>query len=131
MRNLSAICARTALICAAGVHNLSIGFAHAADDVFIEGLPDVPQLELVTAIEGEPVIFDTPSGTVAEFTLILSASPEEAAQAYDAALTGLGWACVAESPLLTCAREENRLVFTKPEGDESGRHIMLRLEPVE
>jgi hypothetical protein len=124
-------CAEKLAICAISVLLLCSGIAHAVDDVFIEGLPDVPQLEMVTAIEGEPVIFDTPSGTVAEFTLILSAAPEEAARAYDAALTGLGWACVAEPALLTCAREENRLVFTKPEEGAADHRIILRLEPVE
>lgn len=130
MRNLSAKCAKTALICAVSVRVLCGSFV-LAEDAFLEGLPDVPQLEMVTAFEGEPVIFDTPSGTVAEFTLMLSGTAEEAAKAYEAALTGLGWACVAESAHLTCAREENRLVFTKPEEGAPAHRIILRLEPVE
>lgn len=130
MQNLRRKSVKIIAICAMSVPILCHDLAYAAED-FIEGLPDVPQLEIVTGIEGEPVIFDTPSGTVAEFTLILAASAQETADAYNAALTGLGWACLPEPALLTCAREENRLVFTKPEHDGTDRRIILRLEPVE
>ena len=102
-----------------------------AEDVFIEGLPDVPQLSIVSSIDGEPVIFDTPSGTVAEFGLNLSSPAPAALKAYNDALTGLGWACTSKPNGMTCAREENRLVFSSPEGEEKGKRIILRLEPVE
>lgn len=102
-----------------------------AEDVFIEGLPDVPQLALVTSIEGEPVIFDTPGGTVAEFALNLSSSTSVALTAYNEALTGLGWACTPGTHSMVCSREENRLVFSTPDEGKSTKRIMLRLEPLE
>jgi hypothetical protein len=130
VQNLRRKSVKILAFCAMSVPILCHDLAHAAED-FIEGLPDVPRLEMVTGIEGEPVIFDTPSGTVAEFTLILAATAEDAAEAYNAALTGLGWACVTKSSLLSCALEENRLVFTKPDNVPEGQRIILRLEPVE
>ncbi|WP_262692756.1 hypothetical protein [Kordiimonas aestuarii] len=123
MRKLCVICAIIVpVLCNA---------AYAQNDVFLEGLPDVPQLEMVIAIEGDPVIFDTPSGTVAEYTFLLSGTSDDAIKAYNAALTGLGWACIQNAEAMTCAREENRLVFTKPEETPKDHRIILRLEPVE
>ena len=122
---------KLSLICAMAVPFLCNEIALADQDVFLEGLPDVPQLEMVIAIEGEPMIFDTPSGTVAEYTFLLSGTRDEAIKAYDAALTGLGWACVARPAQMTCAREENRLVFTEAENLPDDHRIILRLEPVE
>ncbi|WP_417450591.1 hypothetical protein [Kordiimonas sp.] len=107
------------------------GHLHADEDVFLDGLPDVPQLEMVTAIEGEPVIFDTPAGTVAEYRLLVSTTSDEAIAAYNSALTGLGWACTEAAYVMTCAREENRLVFTQAENEADDHRIILRLEPVE
>lgn len=105
--------------------------AASAEDVFIEGLPDVPQLSMVTSIDGEPVIFDTPSGTFAEFVLNLSVTTSAALQAYNEALTGLGWACTSSASDMTCAREENRLVFSTPKDGANTKRIILRLEPQE
>ncbi|WP_417465886.1 hypothetical protein [Kordiimonas sp.] len=102
-----------------------------AEDVFIEGLPDVPHLPVVTSIEGEPVVFDTPGGTVAEFILNINVAAPAAYQAYNEALTGLGWACTSRPSGMACAREENRLVFSTPEEGENTKRIILRLEPIE
>lgn len=117
-------------ICAFFYVSCAVSFAPAlAEDIFIDGLPDVPLLDVVSAIEGDPVIFDTPSGTVAEFSLTLNVAGHEAVARYDAALTALGWACLRKAQSMSCEREENRLVFTSPTEGHKAHRIILRLEP--
>ncbi|UTW58721.1 hypothetical protein KFE96_18210 [Kordiimonas sp. SCSIO 12603] len=100
-----------------------------AEDGFIEGFPDIPKLEIVSEIAGDPVVFDTPSGTVAEATLLTSNKGTEALNAYKTALSALGWSCKRPPQSLKCTRGGNTVTFLNdiPQA-ETGR-IILRLAP--
>ncbi len=96
---------------------------------FIDGFPDVPYLDIVTTLIGEPVIFDAPSGTVAEIGVVFSVPVESALTAYENALAGLGWACNKPADQLRCIRDENMVQLTKPEPATTAPTLILRLEP--
>lgn len=100
-----------------------------AEDKFLEGFPDVPALDAIRAFEGEPVIFDTPSGTVAEATLLLNGQASHAMHTYRESLVALGWTCDSPSLALTCRREGNRLIFKTPDPHAKNGRLILRLEP--
>jgi|GEM_PF-1702644 len=100
-----------------------------AEESFIDGFPDVPMLSVIRAIEGEPVVFDTPGGTVAQATLLLEGTPARAMETYRESLTGLGWTCDSPTTAMHCWREENRLTFTGVTGEDGTARLMLRLEP--
>lgn len=104
-----------------------------ANEEFIEGFPDVPKLDIVTSIENEPVIFDTSSGTVAEVSLRLSATVQEALSQYSAALKGLGWACKKSSANIRCTRGDSLVSLTESgkgsEQNNASNLFILRLEP--
>lgn len=105
------------------------GAAAYADQVFIEGFPDVPLLEGMTEQTAERLVFDAPSGTVAE-TAIRAEKPGIAIIAdYAKELPSFGWRCERIPSNLRCTREKNVLVFSnKTPAEESGL-IILRLEP--
>lgn len=126
MSNLSVIVALGALAAMILAH---AGQALQSSD-FIEGFPDVPMLDNVRGMEGEPVFFDTLSGTVAEVTLLIEGGGDKAMEAYDTALGALGWQCETGPQFLRCDREANRLVFFDPDPKVKNGRIILRLEPV-
>lgn len=109
--------------------SLLASLAPAQETGFIEGFPDVPQLDVVRGMEGEPIFFDTAVGTVAETTLLIEGGGDNAMKAYSSALTGLGWQCTAANAYLRCIREENRLVFFDPNPAIKNGKLILRLEP--
>ncbi len=96
---------------------------------FIEGFPDVPRLDVVTGIVGDSVLFDTPSGTVAEVTLAIAGGALNAMKQYRESLTSLGWTCNAPTIAMDCWRERHRLMFKSPAGEDAGGTLILRLEP--
>lgn len=100
-----------------------------AQDGFIEGFPDIPKLEVVAEIAGNPVIFDTPSGTVAEATLLTKTKGVEALNAYNTALSSLGWTCTRPPQSLKCMRGENTVIFLDDAPKEKSGRIILRLAP--
>lgn len=96
---------------------------------FIDGFPDVPYLDIVTTLIGEPVIFDAPSGTVAEIGIVFSVSIESALKAYGSALAGLDWTCSKVADQLRCIRDESMVQLAKPEQATAAPTLILRLEP--
>ncbi len=100
-----------------------------ADDRFIEGFPDVPYLDIVSTIVGEPVVFDTASGTVAEVGIQFSEPAATAFTLYNDALAGLGWACSKTDTHLRCTREKSLIQLTAPSGNDATGIFILRLEP--
>ncbi|MCJ9430011.1 hypothetical protein [Kordiimonas marina] len=104
---------------------------HAADDgdSFLEGFPDVPRLDVIRALGGDPVVFDTPSGTVAEVTLLIRGSGDNALKLYKESLTPLGWKCHLSHAKMRCERENDRIVFTDPAPSKNDGQLVLRLEP--
>ena len=103
--------------------------AAAADEKFLEGFPDVPLLEGLTEIADERVVFDTPAGTVAQTALVSDKGADEALKRYGNTLTAFGWQCKRVARALTCAREENKLLFKGEQTADSAERIILRLEP--
>jgi hypothetical protein len=103
--------------------------AATAEEGFIEGFPDVPILDVVTGIDGDSLLFDTPSGTVAEVTLLIEGDALNAMKQYRESLTALGWVCNAPSLAMDCWRAENRLLFKHPGGEHATGALILRLEP--
>ncbi len=101
----------------------------AEEDVFLEGFPDVPVLPVVKSVEDSPVIFDTPSGTVAEATLILRQPSAVALKLYAKALTPLGWLCKESGKNLLCKRDENRLTLGPENQNSDSRKLILSLAP--
>lgn len=96
---------------------------------FIEGFPDVPVLDLVTGVAGDSVLFDTPSGTVAEVTLMIKGDTLNAMKQYRESLVPLGWVCNAPSIAMDCWREKHRLMLKSPKGEHATGTLILRLEP--
>lgn len=110
---------------------LCSSLAVAADDRFIEGFPDIPYLDIVSTVVGEPVIFDTASGTVAEVGLQFSQPAATVFTLYSEALVGLGWGCTKTGAYLRCIREKSLIQLTAPEGNDATDTFILRLEPRE
>lgn len=96
---------------------------------FIDGFPDIPRLAIVTDIIGEPVVFDTASGTVAEVELKISTSLGEAFSAYGLALKQLGWSCRQGPSRLACSRGDSVVSMAPSEGENNDETMILRLEP--
>jgi len=109
------------------------GVSQAADDgnSFLEGFPDVPRLDVIRALGGDPVVFDTPSGTVAEVTLLIKGRGDNALKLYKESLTALGWKCHLSHAKMRCERENDRIVFTDPAPAKTDGQLVLRLEPKE
>ncbi|WP_262693230.1 hypothetical protein [Kordiimonas aquimaris] len=110
---------------------VSIWSPALAEDAFIDGFPDVPHLNIVSKIDGEPVVFDTASGTVAEVGLYISVPAATAFSRYSDALKELGWECVLRGTELTCTRNESKLSLTAPDTRTSEAIFILRLEPLQ
>ncbi len=100
-----------------------------AQDTFIEGFPDIPKLDIIKQIIGEPVVFDTPSGTVAEITFRTKNKGENALNAYEEALISLGWTCKHPPKSLACVRGANTVVLLDDAPSENNGRIILRLSP--
>lgn len=98
---------------------------------FLEGFPDVPRLEVIRAVDGDPVVFDTPSGTVAEITLLIKGTGDNALKLYRESLLALGWKCHGQTAKMRCERENDRLVFTDPTPGKKDGQLVLRLEPIQ
>ena len=96
---------------------------------FIDGFPDVPFMDIIERIDGEPMVFDTASGTVAEATVFFAVAANQAIEAYQAALIGLGWACEQKHNELSCIRENTAVIFTIQSNAQSSSSFILRLEP--
>lgn len=97
---------------------------------FIDGFPDVPLLSSVMSLLGEPVVFDTPAGTVAEASLALTEPYERVVSQYGAALTSLGWGCEGLGGSLKCRREDSQLTVSSGSGTQGVPTMLLRLEPL-
>jgi hypothetical protein len=100
-----------------------------AQEDFLTGFPDVPQLDIISEIVGEPVVFDTASGTVAEARLKFSINAPDTLKQYGSALTALGWTCKKTKALLKCEKEENQVSLSPPAKTENTDIFILRLEP--
>lgn len=108
---------------------LSVSVAGATDDRFIDGFPDIPYLDIVSAVVGEPLVFDTASGTVAEVGLQFSEPTAKVLAVYGEALGGLGWACTKTDAYLRCIREQSLIQLTAPSSKVPNDSFILRLEP--
>jgi hypothetical protein len=112
---------------------ISLSFELAAQDeeqTFLEGFPDVPLVAGVRGVDGESVLFDTPSGTIAEVKLLIEGGAEHVFAAYKQTLAAFGWACETKPQTLICLREKNRLVFFDTDPRRKNGTIILRLEPI-
>ncbi len=108
---------------------LAVSFAGTADDRFIDGFPDIPYLDIVSAVIGEPLVFDTASGTVAEVGLQFSEPAAKVLLIYGEALGGLGWTCTKTDLYLRCIREQSLIQLTAPSSKSPNDSFILRLEP--
>ncbi len=108
---------------------LAVSFSSAADDRFIDGFPDIPYLDIVSAVIGEPLVFDTASGTVAEVGLQFSEPATNVFALYGEALDGLGWTCTKTDMYLRCIREQSLIQLTAPSSKKPDDSFILRLEP--
>jgi len=104
--------------------------AQETEQQFLDGFPDVPLVAGIRGVEGESVLFDTPSGTIAEVKLTIEGDADHVFDNFFEALVALGWDCGKKPQALTCTREKNRLVFFDAEPSRKNGTIILRLEPV-
>lgn len=102
---------------------------NTSQEGFLDGFPDVPHLDIISEIIGEPVVFDTASGTVAEARLRFTVGAANVLKQYGSALRALGWHCVKTPALLKCSREESMVSLTPPRQRENTDVFILRLEP--
>ena len=116
-----------------GMTVTSIAPALMADDteqVFIEGFPDVPLLAGLQERIEDRVVFDAPSGTVAE-TVIRSNKPGSLViDEYAKELVVFGWVCARQAMNMRCTREKSVLVFLNKTPAKKTGIIMLRLQPL-
>ncbi len=70
---------------------LGLGFAAAAETVFIEGLGDVPLMPGLAVVEDGGVTFDTPAGRIVEVVAVGDVQAAEVRAFYGGALPQLGW----------------------------------------
>ena len=109
---------------------LAVSVAVTANDRFIDGFPDIPYLDIVSAVVGEPLVFDTASGTVAEVAIQFSEPTAKVFALYGEALGGLGWACTKTDSYLRCIREQSLIQLTAPSSKSPNDSFILRLEPL-
>lgn len=109
----------------------AIGLAHVAtaQDRFIDGFPDVPYLDIIEVVLGEPMVFDTASGTVAEVNIQFSVPVAQVLDEYATALSGLGWTCTKTARQLSCLRDTNIVQLTPANAGAEAVTFILRLEP--
>ncbi|MBL4837016.1 MAG: hypothetical protein JKY34_05510, partial [Kordiimonadaceae bacterium] len=105
--------------------------AQQAEQVFIEGFPDVPLLEGMEEQAGERLVFDAPSGTVAETMILANKSGKAIIDDYARELAVFGWLCVRQPMAMRCHREKNALVFLNKAPAKKTGIIILRLKPLE
>ncbi len=110
---------------------VALGLAHVAvaQDRFIDGFPDVPYLDIIEVVLGEPMVFDTASGTVAEVSIQFSAPASTVLSEYGTALSGLGWTCTKTARQLSCLRDTNIVQLTPTNTGGEAVTFILRLEP--
>ena len=113
------------LLCSIGTNSF------AEDQLFLEGFPDVPLLESLIEDEDNRVVFDTPSGTVAETMIRAEIQGRKVLNLYETKLVPFGWQCQRHPTSLTCIREKDRLLFLDKNPAAKNGIIILRLEPLE
>lgn len=104
--------------------------AQQTEQTFLDGFPDVPLVAGIRDVDGESVLFDTPSGTIAEVKLLVEGGADHVFDNFKEALAALGWSCAKKPQALTCEREKNRLVFFDTDPRRKNGTIILRLEPI-
>lgn len=96
---------------------------------FIEGLNDLPIIEGLKVAD-DPVVFDSPKGTIAEVILIGSGSAARYFAIYKESMTAFGWKCSALSlPTLTCGKTGEKLVFTDISTESDQTRLQVKLSP--
>lgn len=101
----------------------------AEEQIFLEGFPDVPLLEDFEEQLDARVIFDAPSGTVAETVIRASVKGAKMLDSYAKELPVFGWVCLRQPATMRCTREESVLVFLDENPAAESGVIILRLEP--
>jgi len=109
----------------------SVGPSVFAQEVFLEGFPDVPLLQGIQEISEERIVFDTLAGTVAQTELAYEGPAKKALDLYNSSLPAFGWKCERAQLSLGCVRGDNKILFTNKNHSENNGRIILRLEPVE
>jgi len=103
--------------------------AQETKQAFLEGFPDVPLLEGMHEVASERIVFDAPSGTVAQTELTVSGTAKTALDQYLAALPAFGWQCQRAKNALLCVLDGNKLMFNSKNFSGKNERIILRLEP--
>lgn len=102
-----------------------------AAERFLDGFPDIPLLPGVSEIMPENrLVFDTPSGTLAETALSATEGSARLIDRYAEALGGLGWVCRRTQARLTCLRSGQRITFESAAAKNTpSQMVRIRLEP--
>lgn len=108
---------------------IGLAQAAAAQDRFIDGFPDVPYLDIIEVVLGDPMVFDTASGTVAEVSIQFSVPAARVLDDYATALSGLGWTCTKTARQLSCLRDTNIVQLAPANNGAEAVTFILRLEP--
>lgn len=132
MKNLSYI-GLVALLMAIMAASVSVAQDPEAS-VFIDGFGDIPLLDEFQEVPDSRMIFDTPSGTIANIRLSSTLGARAAIEAYSAALEALGWQPHAINEggceRLTISYTRDDMVLTIATSDlESGSRAFLLLQP--
>lgn len=102
--------------------------AGAQGEAFFDALYDVPVMPGMEEVPGASVVFDAPSGRIAQVhaRLLPGKTAQDMMRFYDLTLSQMGWRKTAP---LTYEREEERLTLsTDPE--EGANAVVFRLEPL-
>ncbi|WP_207460353.1 hypothetical protein [Azospirillum sp. SYSU D00513] len=87
----------------------------AAEEAFVSGLGDVPAMPGLTPAESEPLVFDKPSGRIAQALLQGPVERRAILTFYGRSLPQLGWTRLADTQYAR-EGEELRLEFVEPRG---------------
>ena len=118
------------LVVAFGISATPSFAASEPEQVFIEGFPDVPLLAGLEEQAEDRVVFDAPSGTVAETVIRSNKAGKLVIDDYAKELVVFGWSCARQAMNMRCTREKSALVFLNKTPAKKTGVIILRLRPV-
>lgn len=95
---------------------LSVGYAHAAEEKFLQTAMDIPLMEGTEELPEEAVIFDKPEGRFVETLVALKDENETKTQSfYQRTMPQLGWTMIREN-LFSREGETLQMSFETHEG---------------
>ncbi len=115
------------LFCICLLFTAIVSAAYAQQTLYLTELGNIPLIPQASLVENSSVVFDKPSGRIAEVQLVSSLAVDEIMVYYAKTLPPLGWNRLSQNQF---ERENEVLIFeAQREGSESV--VLIRLIPKE